>query len=446
MLMGDWRLVVYGALLWVFFHVWVVAVEEPALEQTFGSEYEAFRAAVPRWIPRMTLPSVGNGNQAVPLVFLAIALSGALSAGPNRWTLAGPEGGVVSAIAADQQNPSTVYAATCGGVFKTIDGGANWRAINAGLPEIACYIGPGVLAVDPQNSGTVYVLSANQIFKSTDGGARWTATSTLKTTGGPEINNFGLRVLLIAASDPNTLYVSDGSTIFKSADGGDTWPQANPIPGPLLAIDPQNPDTLYSSGSGILKSTDGGISWNSLSSLPGVQALAIDPGSPDTLYAGCGSTNPASGFRPGGVFKSSDGGVSWNPASIGLPAPFAPPGFIQVLSLAINPLTPGAVYALIYQGAYNQGNNNNSFFLATSTDEAATWTLATDPNLSAANLHTIALDPQDAGTLYLGSSNGVLKTTDAGEHWDFANSGLRAVGVDLLIAGTTGSLFAFRYK
>ena len=54
MLMGDWRLVVYGALLWVFFHVWVVAVEEPTLEQTFGKEYEAFRAAVPRWIPRMT--------------------------------------------------------------------------------------------------------------------------------------------------------------------------------------------------------------------------------------------------------------------------------------------------------------------------------------------------------------------------------------------------------
>src|SRR5712675_1892946 len=54
MLMGDWRLVVYGALLWLFFHVWVVAVEEPTLEQTFGSEYGAFRAAVPRWIPRMT--------------------------------------------------------------------------------------------------------------------------------------------------------------------------------------------------------------------------------------------------------------------------------------------------------------------------------------------------------------------------------------------------------
>jgi len=53
-LMGDWRLIVYGAVLWFFFHVFVVAYEEPTLEQTFGKEYEAFRTAVPRWIPRMT--------------------------------------------------------------------------------------------------------------------------------------------------------------------------------------------------------------------------------------------------------------------------------------------------------------------------------------------------------------------------------------------------------
>src|SRR5215475_1281936 len=53
-LMGDWRLILYGALLWLFFHVFVVTYEEPTLEQTFGREYEAFRAAVPRWIPRMT--------------------------------------------------------------------------------------------------------------------------------------------------------------------------------------------------------------------------------------------------------------------------------------------------------------------------------------------------------------------------------------------------------
>jgi protein-S-isoprenylcysteine O-methyltransferase Ste14 len=54
LLFGDGRLLWYGALLWVFFHVAVVMFEEPALKQTFGAEYESFRTNVPRWIPRLT--------------------------------------------------------------------------------------------------------------------------------------------------------------------------------------------------------------------------------------------------------------------------------------------------------------------------------------------------------------------------------------------------------
>ena len=54
LLFGDWRLLWYGALLWLFFHVWVVMIEEPTLKQTFGTEYESFRINVPRWIPRLS--------------------------------------------------------------------------------------------------------------------------------------------------------------------------------------------------------------------------------------------------------------------------------------------------------------------------------------------------------------------------------------------------------
>ena len=54
LLFGEWRLIWYGALLWLFFHVWVVTIEEPTLDQTFGTEYENFRTNVPRWIPRLT--------------------------------------------------------------------------------------------------------------------------------------------------------------------------------------------------------------------------------------------------------------------------------------------------------------------------------------------------------------------------------------------------------
>ncbi|KRQ00930.1 methyltransferase family protein [Bradyrhizobium manausense] len=53
LLFGDWRLLWYGALLWLFFHVWVVMIEEPTLKQTFGTEYENFQTSVPRWIPRL---------------------------------------------------------------------------------------------------------------------------------------------------------------------------------------------------------------------------------------------------------------------------------------------------------------------------------------------------------------------------------------------------------
>src|SRR5258705_2764442 len=53
-LMGDWRLIVYVPLLWLAFHVFLLAYVEPTLYRTSGREHEAFRPAVPRWIPRMT--------------------------------------------------------------------------------------------------------------------------------------------------------------------------------------------------------------------------------------------------------------------------------------------------------------------------------------------------------------------------------------------------------
>ena len=53
-LFADWRLVEYGALLWLFFHIAVIVHEEPTLRQSFGAEYESYCAKVPRWLPRLT--------------------------------------------------------------------------------------------------------------------------------------------------------------------------------------------------------------------------------------------------------------------------------------------------------------------------------------------------------------------------------------------------------
>jgi protein-S-isoprenylcysteine O-methyltransferase Ste14 len=50
---GSVALLEYGALVWLFFHLFVLAYEEPKLRSTFGEEYQSFRSNVPRWIPRV---------------------------------------------------------------------------------------------------------------------------------------------------------------------------------------------------------------------------------------------------------------------------------------------------------------------------------------------------------------------------------------------------------
>jgi protein-S-isoprenylcysteine O-methyltransferase Ste14 len=52
LLLGDWRLLVYGMLFWLACHAFVVGYEEPTLRRNFGAEFSAFCANVPRWIPR----------------------------------------------------------------------------------------------------------------------------------------------------------------------------------------------------------------------------------------------------------------------------------------------------------------------------------------------------------------------------------------------------------
>jgi protein-S-isoprenylcysteine O-methyltransferase Ste14 len=54
LLLGDARVLWYAGVLWLAFHLFVLGYEEPALGRTFGAEYDAYRASVPRWIPRIT--------------------------------------------------------------------------------------------------------------------------------------------------------------------------------------------------------------------------------------------------------------------------------------------------------------------------------------------------------------------------------------------------------
>jgi len=46
------RILVYAAVVFVFFNLFVVLYEEPALNRKFGASYEEYLKSVPRWIPR----------------------------------------------------------------------------------------------------------------------------------------------------------------------------------------------------------------------------------------------------------------------------------------------------------------------------------------------------------------------------------------------------------
>jgi protein-S-isoprenylcysteine O-methyltransferase Ste14 len=58
-LLGQAALYVAPSLVWyaagfaVVTHLFVVGYEEPALSRQFGADYEAYRAAVGRWVPRL---------------------------------------------------------------------------------------------------------------------------------------------------------------------------------------------------------------------------------------------------------------------------------------------------------------------------------------------------------------------------------------------------------
>ncbi len=51
--LGSPRVLAFSSLVWAIFHGFVLLYEEPREQKRFGTEYERYRAAVPRWIPRL---------------------------------------------------------------------------------------------------------------------------------------------------------------------------------------------------------------------------------------------------------------------------------------------------------------------------------------------------------------------------------------------------------
>ena len=235
----------------------------------------------------------------------------------------------------------------------------------------------------------------------------------------------------------------------------------------VLAIDPQNPSTVYAAkpswvpgerrdfadvGAPVFKTTDGGASWSAASSgLPsnifGIAALVIDPQNPSTVYVAIRIQDfPFTGARAD-LFTSTDGGDSWSAASSGLPANYAE------RLLAIDPQNPSILYA---PATLCRGDCDSHVFK--SADGGRTWnalpfSFRSNGNYWGSIITSLAVDPQNSATVYvvvdeMNDLGRISKSTDGGTSWNWITGSYTSftfLAVDpknstTLYAGTTGGV------
>jgi photosystem II stability/assembly factor-like uncharacterized protein len=310
-------------------------------------------------------------------------------------------------LAIDPLDPQTIYAGTRSGLFRSDDLGETWIFLTREIQT--------VLAVDPTQSSTLYgaPLSSYGGAMSVDRGATW---STLQTG---EIATW-ISALAVPPGVATLYAVGYGAgrraASYRSDDSGASWTMSRfGLPDQLegapscLAIDPNNPSTLFAGWSGysradspgLFRSETAGLTWSAFGEgLPdgGVDALVIDPRKPRTMYAGTFD----------GVYRSDDGGATWRPSNTGQSD--------SIVALAIDPANSARLYAA----------GSHQFFR--SVDGGATWTgtplvVASPVGTTSYGVRAIEVDPNRALTLYLATSSGLLRSTDGAITWAAVGTG-----------------------
>jgi len=252
----------------------------------------------------------------------------------ENWTNMGlKDSERIAKIIVDPKTSDTVYACVTGhlwndnderGVYKTTDGGKNWRKVLSGANGSS---GCGLISMAPSEPQTIYASMwdfrrqgwtfrsggpGSGLFKSTDGGEHWSEISPANTEGLPA-KPYGRIAVAVAPSQPQTVYAiieSKNSALYRSDDGGKKWVRLDasqylvwrPFYFANLIVDPKDASKLFKPDLILLESTNGGKSFSSVANAHGDHhTLWIDPSNTNVIFTG----------DDGGLWNSIDGGLRW---------------------------------------------------------------------------------------------------------------------------------------
>ena len=389
-------------------------------------------------------------------------------------------------LAIDPRDPNRVYAAVLGhpfgpsserGIFRTQDGGKTWSRVlyvdeNTGGSCIkidprdpaVLYAGLWTARSGPWEDNNLFNGTAGGLFKSTDRGEHWRKL----TTGLPE--NLAQIEVAVAPSRPERLYATVATTgegdyssaaglgVFRSDDAGEHWVRVTTDPRPALRIgggdlpiikvDPNDADVLYSASLVNVKSTDGGVHWASLRGSPGGDdyqnlwispddsrhiALVSDQGGVITVnggetwsswlnqptaqlyHIGVTSGYPyrlCSGQQESGSVCIASRG---NDGEIGL-REWHPVGAIEYGYVLPDPLDPDVVYG-------SGRNVVTKFHISTGQTQDISPIPVTGPGVRVDRTEPLFFAPDDPHHLYY-AANRLYDTTDGGRTWNTASPDL----------------------
>jgi len=301
------------------------------------------------------------------------------------FRLVGPAltSGRISDIAIDPENHDTWYvAAASGGVWKTTNHGTTFSPIFDGYDSYSI----GCVTIAPSNNNTIWVGSGennNQrsvafgdgVYKSLDGG------KSFKNMGLKSSEHIGK--IIVHPTNENIIWVAAYGPVWSS--GGER---------------------------GVYKSTDGGETWTKtldISENTGIAEIAIDPNDPNTLYASAHQRRRREwtyigGGPESGLHKSTDGGMTWKQINKGLPD-----GQMGRIGIAVSPVDSDYIYAIV-----EAREDKGGFFRSTNKGES--WTKMSDYSTSGNYYQEIICDLNDKDKVF--SMNTWLHhTTDGGKNF-----------------------------